>query len=94
MYPRKVAKRKAEGMYKRVATSKEREDRIMEGLERYTTKWKKEGSDLQFIPHPTTWLNQGRWEDEIEVENPRARERFEKERAYQATRELLKRKRK
>ena len=22
----------------------------------------------QFIPHPTTWLNRGGWDDEIEIE--------------------------
>ena len=25
--------------------------------------------DKQFIPHPSTWLNQKRWEDEIENED-------------------------
>ena len=24
--------------------------------------------DKKYIPHPATWLNQGRWEDEIEIE--------------------------
>ena len=24
----------------------------------------------QFIPHPQTWLNQRRWEDEVEVWSP------------------------
>lgn len=27
--------------------------------------WKKDNG--QFIPHPATWLNQGRWEDEVET---------------------------
>lgn len=26
-------------------------------------QWTKDGG--QFVPHPTTWLNQERWEDEI-----------------------------
>lgn len=30
--------------------------------------WKKDGG--QFIPHPATWLNQGRWQDETQVESP------------------------
>lgn len=29
-------------------------------------KWNKEGG--RFIPNPATWLNQGRWDDEIEIE--------------------------
>lgn len=24
----------------------------------------------QFIPHPATWLNQGRWDDELPVKAP------------------------
>ena len=26
-------------------------------------QWQKEGG--QFVPNPATWLNQGRWDDEI-----------------------------
>lgn len=26
--------------------------------------------DWQFVPHPATWLNQGRWQDETEPEKP------------------------
>jgi hypothetical protein len=29
-----------------------------------TQQWIKENG--QFIPHPYTWLNQGRWQDEVE----------------------------
>ena len=28
-------------------------------------KKSKQWSDPQYIPHPYTWLNQGRWEDEL-----------------------------
>jgi hypothetical protein len=27
--------------------------------------------DRQFIPHPATWLNQGRWDDEAPPSRPR-----------------------
>lgn len=30
-------------------------------------QWKSDGG--QFIPHPATWLNQKRWEDEVEIKN-------------------------
>ena len=33
---------------------------ILAGIERALPGW----DDPQFIPHPATWLNQGRWEDE------------------------------
>jgi len=34
-------------------------------VQKMSTSWKKE--DGQYIPHPATWLNQGRWGDEIEA---------------------------
>ena len=30
-----------------------------------TAQWTKEGG--QYIPNPTTWLNQGRWDDKTEI---------------------------
>jgi hypothetical protein len=64
-YPRKVAKKKAEEIYKRilkkgVASHAE----VMEGLKSQITDWRNDNRETQYIPHPTTWLNAGRWEDE------------------------------
>lgn len=68
-YPRKVAKEKARESFKSVFKKKPDTDfkEIMSGLEKYKKceQWTKDGG--QFIPHPTTWLNQKRWGDEIEV---------------------------
>ena len=43
-------------------------EEIMEGLRRFVKAqpW----DDIKFCAHPTTWLNQGRWEDEHEISNP------------------------
>jgi hypothetical protein len=30
--------------------------------------WKAKEIELEFIPHPATWLNQERWEDELIIE--------------------------
>jgi hypothetical protein len=30
--------------------------------------WKAKETELEFIPHPSTWLNGERWEDEIVIE--------------------------
>jgi len=40
---------------------------ILIGLNEYKkcSQWLKD--DGQFIPHPTTWLNQERWNDTVEV---------------------------
>ena len=38
---------------------------ILASVEAYkqTDQWKRDGG--QFIPHPSTWLNQRRWEDDL-----------------------------
>jgi len=35
-------------------------------IQKESNQWKKDGG--QYIPHPATWLNQGRWDDEVEIE--------------------------
>lgn len=64
-YPRKIAKKKAESIFRRIDPLLF--DTIMAGLDKWikTDQWKKNNG--QFIPHPTTWLNQERWNDEIEI---------------------------
>lgn len=65
-YPRKVAKAKAEKAWEIEKPTNEEFDRIMQALrkQKQSIQWTKDGG--QFIPHPTTWLNQRRWEDETE----------------------------
>lgn len=63
LYPRKVAKgaaRKAYGKALRIASH----DEIMAGLRCQIPGMAK--TEARFIPHPSTWLNQERWADEIE----------------------------
>ena len=69
-YPRKTAKDKAEASWKRLNPSPELEDQIISDvLKRKTSPdWCKDGG--QYIPHPTTYLNQKRWEEVIEVSKP------------------------
>lgn len=64
-YPKKVAKRKAELAFKKIKASEY--PKIFEALEKHkkTDQWTKD--DGKFIPHPTTWLNQERWNDQLEV---------------------------
>jgi len=59
-YPRKVSKKKAlEYWLKKDPPI----NRVLQTLEAYkkTDQWK----DHSFVPHPSTWLNQERWEDEV-----------------------------
>ncbi len=35
-------------------------------------------ADPQFVPHPSTWLNQGRWQDDPMASAPRKMSEWEK----------------
>lgn len=71
-YPRKVGKAIAFNSWKKIKPDEKLFSLIIASLEQHkkTNQWKK--SNGEFIPHPSTWLNQRRWEDEltIEVERP------------------------
>ncbi|MCZ6504349.1 MAG: hypothetical protein O6945_17770 [Gammaproteobacteria bacterium] len=58
LYPRKVAKKKAQVAWKKLPLSKQ-ELAIADIKTRY------QGVNKQFIPHPTTYINGERWNDEI-----------------------------
>ena len=69
-YPRRVGKGAARKAYEKaikIATP----DEIMAGLIRqlayYATR------EQQFIPHPSTWLNGERWDDEPQIPQQRPR---------------------
>lgn len=64
-YPRKVGKPKAKHAFMKAVKDQQTFDALMDGLKRYkqTGQWNRDNGE--FIPHPTTWLNQRRWEDDI-----------------------------
>ena len=63
-YPRKVGKDAAFRAWKRKKTNLET---VLPALEeqKKSHNWTKDGG--QFIPNPQTWLNQGRWKDEVDT---------------------------
>lgn len=65
-YPRKVARQAALKAWSRIAASVATAD-IMAGLDRArrSEQWLKDGG--QFVPHAATWLNGGRWTDDLPV---------------------------
>lgn len=66
-YPLKVGKKKARDAFAKVKVSV---DVLLAALERQkkTEAWTKDGG--KYIPHPTTWLNGERWEDEVKAAPP------------------------
>lgn len=64
LYPRKIGKGAARKSYLRAIKICKHED-IIAGVQRFVDADPQRG-DMQFCPHPTTWLNQERWDDEYE----------------------------
>lgn len=62
-YPRKIAKGNARKAYEK-ALKLASHDEIMSGLEQFVkaAPW---DDDIRFCPHPATWLNGERWEDDF-----------------------------
>jgi len=63
-YPRKVSKNQALKTWLKLKPSEELLNEMLEAL-----KWQvglKTWENKQFIPHPSTWLNAGKWEDEFD----------------------------
>ena len=66
-YPKKVAKQNALKAWKRIDADQDVFGEIMTGLQRWKASEEWTRDDGRFIPHPATWLNGRRWEDEIPV---------------------------
>jgi hypothetical protein len=67
VYPRKAAKAAARRAFDRINP----DEALMEIMTTAIENWKKteqwNDNDGRYIPHPATWLNQRRWEDELPI---------------------------
>jgi 5-methylcytosine-specific restriction endonuclease McrA len=63
-YPRKIGKKKAIKAWT-AAKDKPALADILKSVQvaKLTEQWKKDSG--KYIPHPSTWLNEGRWDDEV-----------------------------
>lgn len=64
-YPLKKAKATAEKAWTKLKPSADLQAVILSAIaaHKLSADWQRDGG--QYIPHPTTWLNQRRWEDEV-----------------------------
>jgi hypothetical protein len=79
LYPRKIAKVSAGRSWKRLSIKDINE--IFDVYYDHLIRWKYK--DIQYIPHASTWINQRRWEDELEPlqnENQSVYKNIEKQR--------------
>lgn len=65
LYPNKKGKTAAEKAWHKLKVTEALFTEIADGLGRYcvSREWTKDGG--QYIPHPATWLNGKRWQDEV-----------------------------
>ena len=68
IYPRKVGKGDARKSFEKINPDDNMLRSMIAAVEKNktTVQWQKDNG--QFIPHPATWLNQGRWEDEPDIQ--------------------------
>ena len=65
-YPKKVSKQEAQKAFEKINPDQELLDKMLTSIRssKKTQEWLDKGG--QFIPHPATWLNKKRWEDDQE----------------------------
>lgn len=71
LYPRKVAKDRAKVAFAKACGRVEGPDppieAILRGLEGSIRFWRNKGTETEYLPHPATWLNDSRWNDELDA---------------------------
>lgn len=68
-YPKKVGKQAARKAWNKIKPDAALYDRIIDATkaQAHCGQWRKENG--RFIPNPATWLNQGRWDDDLTALN-------------------------
>ena len=65
-YPRKVAKAVARKAFARLSEQQQLD--ACKAIANHIAYWKAKETDLEYIPHASSWLNGERWEDFIVIE--------------------------
>lgn len=67
--PRRVGKKAAERAWRAVERRGESSEAI-EGMRAYAAAFAQSGTELKYVPHPSTWLNRRGWEDDLQAVFP------------------------
>ena len=65
-YPKKVGKLTAKRSWEKL--SQENQQKALEAIVEHRKYWSAKGTDWEFIPHASTWLNQERFEDKLVIQ--------------------------
>ena len=69
VYPRREGKGSALKAYQNIKEPKPMLSEILSSINDHSNS--KQWQNKEFIPHPATWLNQRRWEDEMDDVTPK-----------------------
>ena len=67
-YPRKVGKLPAAKWWESRWPNDQELMSILEGLDAWVEDWQARGTEIQYIPHPVTWLRAERWTEPPEAQ--------------------------
>ena len=70
LYPRKAGKKAAKKAWMDVKPDNVLFSTIITAIDAANQYWQQQGTLQKHIPHPSTWLNEERWEDEYPVAQP------------------------
>ncbi|WP_197085285.1 hypothetical protein [Saccharothrix sp. ST-888] len=71
-YPRRVGKGTAKTAWAKAIKRGADPAHLTEAAQKHAAFWRTAGTDPKFIPHPTTWLNGERYDDELTTPQPPA----------------------
>jgi hypothetical protein len=66
LYPRKMARKDAEKAWKKLTPDQQAE--CLEAMPNYLKYWKIKETAKDYIPYPASFLNQERWNDDLDIE--------------------------
>ena len=70
LYPRKVSRKMAEKAWLKLSTTEQQQ--ALSALPTHIKYWEQSGTAKEYIPHASSWLNQARYEDELEMPQPKS----------------------
>ena len=65
LYPRKVSRKMAEKAWSKLSTAEQAQ--ALEALPAHIRYWNAADTAKEFIPYASSWLNQARYDDELEM---------------------------
>lgn len=81
-YPRHVGKEAARRAFVKAVKAGTPAADIIEGARRYATATAAAGTETRYVAHPATWLNAGRWSDDMQDAAPVELTPWEKKTAF------------